>query len=99
MYKYKERISKESSEIIKHNIIKRAAYINLVTILYLIYALSYIIYLVFPKYINVIYIIALVLILINVAYFYLMILHPVRTTARNNYWTKPINTTINMLNT
>lgn len=88
-YKYKEESNKKSIDIMKHEIIEKAGYINLMSVTFLVVVLVYILYIIDPTYLNVYLTIAIVLTLINLAVYYIVILHPVRTRAKNKYWAKP----------
>lgn len=94
IYSYKEKISKEATEVLKHDIIKRNAYLNMIIILFLIYTICYILYLIMPQYITLIFIIAIILVIINMSYFVMVLKYPVRVYSRNKYWSGPSNSTI-----
>lgn len=88
-FKYKEDANKKSIDIMKHEMIEKTGYINLMSVTFLVIVLVYILYIIDPTFLNVYITIAIILILINMAVYYIVILHPVRTKARNKYWMHP----------
>jgi hypothetical protein len=93
-YKYKEDANKKSIENMKHEMISKSGFINLLSISSFVIVLIYVLYVVAPSYINVYLTVGIILILINMSIYYLVILHPVRTKARNKYWSKPSKSTV-----
>ncbi len=93
-YKYKEDANKKSIENMKHEMISKSGFINLLSISSFVIVLIYVLYVIAPSYINIYLTVGIILILINMAIYFLVILHPVRTKARNKYWSKPSKGTI-----
>jgi hypothetical protein len=93
-YKYKEKMDNKTIDILKHDMIANTGYINMLTFMFLIITIFCICYFYNPEYIKSYIIIALVLCAINLSIYYLIVLRPVRTHARNNYWSKPSQATM-----
>ena len=93
-YKYKEKMDTKTIDIMKHDMIQNTAYINTITFVCLIMSVFFICYFYRPEFFKTYVIIAIILICINLAIYYLVILKPVRTRARNKYWAKPSEKTI-----
>jgi hypothetical protein len=88
-YKMKKDINSKSIDIMKHQMIEKTGYMNLLSISVFVIVIIYTLYVINPEYIQVYLIIGLILLLINMTIYYIIILHPVRTRARNKYWLKP----------
>jgi hypothetical protein len=97
VYNSKQDINKKTIDIMKHEMVAKSGYINLLTISFFVIALVVILYIVQPYYLNIYLLIGFILLVINIAIYYLVILHPVRTRAKNKYWVKPSNQTITSL--
>jgi hypothetical protein len=97
-YKNKKYESDGTIEIIKHSIIKLSAFIVMLSVSFLIFSLSYIIYLFKPNLIKFLYIISVLIIIINLIYYFIVIREPVRVKSRNNYWVKPSDATLSNIN-
>jgi hypothetical protein len=88
-FKMKEEINSKSIDIMKHQMIEKTGYMNLLSISVFVIVIIYTLYVINPEYLQVYLIVGLILLLINMAIYYVIILHPVRTRARNKYWLKP----------
>lgn len=88
-FKHKEDANKKSIDIMKHEMIEKTGYINLMSVTFLVIVLVYILYIIDPTYLSVYLTIAIILTLVNLIVYYIIILHPVRTMARNKYWMNP----------
>ncbi len=88
-FKMKEEINSKSIDIMKHQMIEKTGYMNLLSISVFVIVIIYTLYVINPEYLQVYLIVGLILLLINMAIYYIIILHPVRTRARNKYWLKP----------
>jgi hypothetical protein len=88
-FKMKEEINSKSIDIMKHQMIEKTGYMNLLSISVFVIVIIYTLYVINPEYLQVYLIVGLILLLINMAIYYIIILHPVRTRARNKYWFKP----------
>lgn len=88
-YKMKQDINSKSIDIMKHQMIEKTGYMNLLSISVFVIVIIYTLYVIKPEYFQVYLIVGLILLLINMAIYYIIILHPVRTRARNKYWLKP----------
>jgi hypothetical protein len=93
-YKYKEKMDNKTVDIMKHEMITNTAYINMITFVCLIIAIYFICYFYRPELFKTYSIVAVILIGINMAVYYVIILKPVRTRARNKYWAKPTKKTL-----
>lgn len=89
IYKYKQDMNSKSMDIMKHDMIKKTAYMNMLTINFFVLALVLIFYMIEPAYINTYLTLGILLIVVNLLVYYFLILHPVRTAAKNKYWIKP----------
>jgi hypothetical protein len=78
----------------KHEMINKNAYLNMITITSFVIVFVYVMFMLDPTYVNVYFVIGVILILINLAVYYILILHPVRTKSRNKYWYKPSKNTM-----
>lgn len=92
MYKYKEDSSRKTVDIMKHEIIGKNALIQMLSISALIIGAIYIVYTYNPRYATFYMILGAILLVINLYIYYLTIVQPVRTKARNKYWLKPSTT-------
>jgi hypothetical protein len=97
VYKQRTEINKKSIDVMKHEMINKNAYINMITITSFVIVFVYVMFMLDPSYVNVYLIIGTILILINLAVYYILILHPVRTKSRNKYWYKPSKSTMQMI--
>jgi hypothetical protein len=97
IYSSKQDINKKTIDIMKHEMVVKSGYINLLTISFFVIALVVILYIVQPYYLNIYLLIGFILLVINIAIYYIVVLHPVRTRAKNKYWVKPSNQTITSL--
>jgi hypothetical protein len=97
IYKYKQDMNSKSMDIMKHDMIKKTAYMNMLTINFFVLALVLIFYMVEPAYVNTYLTLAIVLIVVNLLVYYFLILHPVRTAAKNKYWIKPSDSVLQNL--
>jgi hypothetical protein len=97
VYKQRTEINKKSIDVMKHEMINKNAYINMITITSFVIVFVYVMYMLDPSYVNVYLVIGTILILINLAVYYILILHPVRTKSRNKYWYKPSKSTMQMI--
>jgi hypothetical protein len=97
VYKQRTEINKKSIDVMKHEMINKNAYINMITITSFVIVFVYVMFMLDPSYVNVYLIIGTILILINLAVYYILILHPVRTKSRNKYWYKPSKNTMQMI--
>jgi hypothetical protein len=97
IYSSKQDINKKTIDIMKHEMVAKSGYINLLTISFFVIALVVILYIVQPYYLNIYLLIGFILLVINIAIYYIVVLHPVRTRAKNKYWVKPSNQTITSL--
>jgi hypothetical protein len=97
-YSNKKTSNEGTIEIIKHDIIKKSAFIVMISIFFLILSISYIIYLIYPSTLKLLYIISFTIMLINLVYFIIIIREPIRTKSRNSYWTKPASDTLTKAN-
>jgi hypothetical protein len=88
-YKYKEKMDVKTIDILKHDMIANTGYINMMTFMFLIITIFFICYFYQPEYVKSYVVITLVLVGINLSIYYLVVLQPVRTRARNKYWSKP----------
>ena len=93
-YQYKEKMDNKTIDILKHEMIANTGYVNMLTFMYLIVTIFFICYFYKPDFVKSYIIIALALAAINMAIYYLVVLRPVRTRARTNYWSKPSQTTL-----
>jgi hypothetical protein len=89
IYKYKQETNTKSIDIMKLDMIKKTGFINLLTINFFVLALVLIFYMAEPSYLNVYLGLAIILIILNTLVYYYVVLHPVRTKAKNKYWPKP----------
>lgn len=91
VYNYKADISKKSIDIMKHEMIDKTAFINFLSISFLIIATIFVIHTFINNnaFVKVYAVIISLLVLFNLYIYYYKILHPVRTMARYNYWYKP----------
>lgn len=97
-YKNKKISNEGTIEIIKQDIIKKSAFIVMFSIFFITFAISYIIYLIYPGSLKLLFIISGSIFLVNLAYFIIIIKEPVRTKSINNYWTKPPSDTLTKSN-
>jgi hypothetical protein len=93
-YRYKEKLDNKTVDVMKHEMITNTAYINMITFICLIITIFFICYFYRPELFKTYAIVAVILIGINMAVYYLIILKPVRTRARNKYWAKPTKKTL-----
>jgi hypothetical protein len=97
VYKQRTEINKKSIDVMKHEMINKNAYINMITITSFVIVFVYVMFMLDPSYVNVYLVIGTILILINLAVYYILILHPVRTKSRNKYWYTPSKNTMQMI--
>lgn len=97
IYKYKQEMNTKSMDIMKHDMIKKTAYMNMLTINFFVLALVLIFYMIDPSHINTYLTLAAILIIVNLLVYYFVILHPVRTMAKNKYWIKPSDSVLQSL--
>ena len=86
IYKYKEHISTKSIDIMKHEMIYKTAFVNMITYMVLILILLFVAYMYYPALYKTYLVITAILALVNLYVFYYSILHPVKTRSRNKYW-------------
>lgn len=91
VYKYKADIDKKSIDIMKHEMIDKTAFINFLSVSFLIIATIFVIhtYIDNNNFVKAYAVIIALLVFFNLYIYYYKILHPVRTRARYNYWYKP----------
>jgi hypothetical protein len=97
IYKYKQQSNVNTLDIMKLDMIQKTGFINLLTINFFVLALVLIFFMIQPLYINIYLTLAIILIIINLLIYYFVIMHPVRTKAKNKYWKKPGKYLLNQL--
>lgn len=93
-FKQREDVNKKSIDIMKHEMINKTGFMNLLSISFFVLVVVYTLYVISPEYIMTYLVIGFILLLVNLSVYYIVILHPVRTKARNKYWTSPSNSTL-----
>lgn len=97
LYYHKDLDSNESTQLLKHEILNKSSLISLISFLYLIIALIYLGYIMYPEYIKIFLFIGLLCFIVIVWIYFINLKEYVRTNSYNKYWSKPSDNTISTL--